>query len=377
MARRISNVRERKQGGYELRFTYEGKRYSVYGATPTDCREAEIEKRKELDAGITGNSITFDKYFVEAMRQKRQHLKEATVRQYESTYDNYIKSSIGNMQIRKIERRHCLKLQKDTNDKMGAIVANAVMLTLHTVLKSAVIDEIILRNPADNIKSIKTDHGKQARETIHRALTKEDTAIFINTLSNKWEYELFVFLFTTGCRIGEAGALHWNDIDYQNKSVYISRTLTTDENGSVIEGSSAKTETSTRKIPLSSITIEALHSQHRKMVALFGSEIQNVFLTPRGSYITARIANRTIMLNLNEIKRTSKYIDTFSVHCTRDTFATRCIESGMNMNTLKEILGHSSITMTADLYAHVLPVTKAAELQTVNTGITYTLPALA
>lgn len=377
MTRKLSNVKLRKNGSYELRFTYDGKRYSVYGATPAICKENEIEKRKELDAGITGNSITLDRYFNEAMRQKRQHLKEATVRQYEFTYNNYIKAELGNKQIKKIERRHCLALQKNTAEKMSAITANAAMLTLHTVLKSAVMDEIIIKNPADNIPAIKTDHGKKARETIHRALSKEDTALFINTLADKWEYELFVFLFTTGCRIGEAGALHWNDIDYQNKTVYISRTLTTNNKGTVIEGNTAKTETSTRKIPLNSITIDALHSQHEKMVALFGSKIQNVFLTPRGAYINGNIANKAIFRIRKQIADAGTYIEPFSVHCTRDTFATRCIESGMNMNTLKTILGHSSITMTADLYAHVLPDTKANEMQTVNTGITYTLPAMA
>ncbi|MBQ9032419.1 MAG: tyrosine-type recombinase/integrase [Parasporobacterium sp.] len=56
----------------------------------------------------------------------------------------------------------------------------------------------------------------------------------------------------------------------------------------------------------------------------------------------------------------------FSVHAFRDTFATRCIEQGMQPQTLKTILGHSSLKMTMDLYAHVMPNTKAEELSKTN-----------
>jgi Site-specific recombinase XerD len=379
MARRMTNVRERKQGGYELRFTYEGKRYSVYGATPTECKDAEIEKRKELDAGITGNNITLNNYYNEFIRQKKQHVKVSTVVEYKKQYDNHIKSALGGKCIKNIERRHCLALQKEVSEKVSDTTANIVMVTLHSILKGAVMDEIIMKNPADNIPAIKTDKGKQARTTIHRALTIKETSDVLNDMSDKWEYELFIFLFTTGCRIGEAGALHWGDINYTDNSVFIQRTITKDDESRMIEGDTAKTDSSTRKIPLSSITVEALHSQYNKMTARFGLQTSsdNVFLTTTGLLLYSAVVNAIIERSLKRLAKKKIIIEPFTVHCTRDTFATRCAESGMNMNTLKEILGHSSITMTADLYAHVLPVTKVTELQTVNTGITYTFPTMA
>ena len=53
----------------------------------------------------------------------------------------------------------------------------------------------------------------------------------------------------------------------------------------------------------------------------------------------------------------------FTCHGFRHTFATRAIEAGMQPQVLKTILGHSSLAMTMDLYSHVLPDTKAEEMQ--------------
>ena len=70
------------------------------------------------------------------------------------------------------------------------------------------------------------------------------------------------------------------------------------------------------------------------------------------------------------LNRTVDKINSFGIefehvhpHTLRHTFATRCIENGMPPQVLKTILGHSSLSMTMDLYAHVLPNTKAEEMQ--------------
>ena len=63
------------------------------------------------------------------------------------------------------------------------------------------------------------------------------------------------------------------------------------------------------------------------------------------------------------------YFAPFSVHGFRDTFATRCIEQGMQPNTLKSLLGHSSLKMTMDLYAQVLPDTKHKELERISFAV--------
>ena len=91
-------MKQRSNGKYELRFTVDGKRYSVYGDTPTECKAKEIQKRQDIAEGITGNNCTVDSYFKEFERQKLQTVKATTVRDYRMAYDGRIKQYLGNME---------------------------------------------------------------------------------------------------------------------------------------------------------------------------------------------------------------------------------------------------------------------------------------
>ncbi|MCH4266501.1 MAG: site-specific integrase [Solobacterium sp.] len=373
MARKYQNIKQRSNGKYELRFTINGKRHSVYGDTPADCRNKEIQKRQEIDSGITGTNITLNSYFEEFIRQKKDTVKPNTIGTYKAIYKNNIKSEIGNMKLKNIERRHVLNTQRKIAEKVSNANANYSIVLLYSIMKHAVMDGLISTNPADNIPSLKDNERIAARDTIHRALTIDETNMFLDALSNDWLYEAFVFLFTTGCRIGEAGALRWSDIDYTKNMIHICKTITRDADGAISEGL-PKTKTSKRDIPMSIITRDMLDCQKGKMTARFGKQNDDahVFCTAKGNTITASPIDIVIVRALNRMKKHNICIQPFTVHATRDTFATRCIESGMNMNTLKTILGHSSLAMTADLYAHVLPTTQQKEMLMVNTGIVET-----
>ena len=369
MARKYQNMKQRSNGKYELRFTVDGKRYSVYGDTPTECKAKEIQKRQDIAEGITGNNCTLNSYFNEFIRQKTQSIKAQTIRGYKTAYKCHIKDSLGSMRIQNIERKNILQFQSELAKQLKPTSANYVITSLSTILHYAVVDGIITKNPCDNVTKLRDDSEK-ARDTIHRALTVEETNQFLNEASNDWMYELFVFLFTTGCRIGEAGALRWSDIDYANNCIHINRTVTGSIEGKRIEGT-PKTQTSKRDIPLMKITSDALDSQQEKLEArgFIQTESDHVFQTVNGKPIDCKGFDRIILRLLKHLSKQGIEIEHFSVHATRDTFATRCIESGMNMNTLKTILGHASLAMTADLYAHVLPNTKQKEMLMVNTGI--------
>lgn len=80
-----------------------------------------------------------------------------------------------------------------------------------------------------------------------------------------------------------------------------------------------------------------------------------------GGYVCSDVVVRDIKYTL---KGTG--IEYFTPHAFRDTFATRAIEAGMNPQTLKEILGHSSYSMTMDLYAHVMENTKQKEMNLIQ-----------
>ena len=86
-----------------------------------------------------------------------------------------------------------------------------------------------------------------------------------------------------------------------------------------------------------------------------------LFVSPEGNLLSDVCVNREIG---RKCKKTG--IEKFTAHAFRDTFATRCIESGMNPKTLQEILGHADIGITMNLYCHVMDETKVVEMNNVK-----------
>ncbi|ETP70919.1 site-specific recombinase XerD, partial [Lachnospiraceae bacterium JC7] len=245
---------------------------------------------------------------------------------------------------------------------------NQVMKLLNCIMKAAKVEGVIDRNPCEGVKNLKRTE-QEARETIHRALTLEETEEFFRAAKdrNSWYLPLYEFLINTGCRIGEAGALQRSDIDIKNNVIHIRRTITISEVGIEI-GESPKTKTSKRDIPMNDAIKTAIQKQEQQNRDLFGDIISlnsHIFSSMNGGFISSTVVIRDIKATL---KNTG--IDYFTPHAFRDTFATRAIEAGMNPQTLKEILGHSSYSMTMDLYAHVMENTKQKEMNLIriNTG---------
>ena len=108
--------------------------------------------------------------------------------------------------------------------------------------------------------------------------------------------------------------------------------------------------------------ILAKQRKKRSIVISIDKEENRVFVSVFGKMVDNSIVNKAIRSALARLDGKGKPIEDFTVHALRDTFATRYIEQGGSPQTLKTILGHSSLAMTMDLYSHVLPNTKQKEM---------------
>ena len=369
MAKLGAGVRKTSTGTLEKRFTVNGKRYSVYGKTQKELTEKELQRRKEIAAGIyTANrNITLDKYFTELINSKRRLVKGNTLRVYISIYNNHIKPAMGSKKIKLIERREVQLLQNSIADELSISTANMAVRIIKIILNEAVNDDIIAKNPANGVKAIK-DNNK-ATETYHRALSNEEQAAFMQEIKNDFYYEFIALLISTGMRSGEAAALTWNDIDYKNNVIHITNTMTYTETGELVAGDTPKTSAGKRDIPLTDTIKHILAMQRSKMGNIISMNNKNVFMSVYGGYVYNRAINAAITEALKRLEAKGTHIDHFTAHALRDTFATRYIEQGGKPQTLKVILGHSSFSMTMDLYAHVLPNTKQQEMDRINIAI--------
>ncbi|MBQ7954545.1 MAG: site-specific integrase [Lachnospiraceae bacterium] len=175
---------------------------------------------------------------------------------------------------------------------------------------------------------------------------------------------MIAFLLCTGMRIGEASALTWQDIDYKNNVIHVTKTVSRTDKGEYMIGT-PKSRTSVRDIPLNDAIKSVLNSQKEKQKRMHSNVVnmsQNVFENLFGGMVYNSSVNKAITETLKRLEEKGQYIDHFSAHALRDTFATRYIEQGGSPQVLKTILGHSSLAMTMDLYSHVLPNTKQKEM---------------
>ncbi len=373
MARLAQGVRKRPDGTLEKRFTVDGKRYSIYGANNKELQQKEKEIRKQIEAGIyTDNrNITLNEYFYEWERNRQGVVKASTAKSTRMRYEKHIKPVLGNRRIQKIEKREIIALQQNLSTDHKASVVNLIICNLKSILKGAVEDEIIIKNPAATAKPLRTDESQKATDTIHRALTREEQEAFLLESKDDWLYEFFCFSLCTGMRILEIGALEWRDIDYINNVIHVTKTLSLTQTHEYVV-TSPKSEASKRDIPMNETIRRILLNQKKKMLLVFGGNSVKmdgrIFVTSTGKVINAANFLNVMKRILRELDKKGVHLERFSHHAFRDTFATRYIEHGGNMQTLKTILGHSTLAMTADLYAHVLPDTKQKEMQIIEKG---------
>ena len=195
----------------------------------------------------------------------------------------------------------------------------------------------------------------------------------------------------SGLRPGEAYALTEKDIDFENNVIYVNKTLIYQkwehmgDTKKTFHLDGPKTYCSVREVPMSTMAREALrrqikqkrvvsskkHAMVLKRAAPKGFEdllFTTIYDTPLESQIVNDAIDR-ILKEMNYIREEAEVLDDIHPHCFRHTFATRCIESGMNPKTLQKILGHATLEMTMNLYVHVTEERKVLEIDTFNTYI--------
>ena len=390
MARKAAGFTVRTDGRIMKTFTLNGKRFAVYGKTVKECREKELKKRQELEEGQykSGKTLTVAEYFDRWIEAKRDTVKETTLRtdrvllnRISETVIDEAGTTFGSLKLVKVEVQNVRDLQKAlqkelrTRDKNGRKTTRKGMTTrttndsitlLKQVYKSALVERIVQWNPVEGVKPVKRTE-EQARDTIHRALTREETTAFMNAAqdAHSWYFPLYTFLLNTGCRLGEAGAILPRDLT--KKGVRICKTLTRTECGGYEIGKETKTAAGMRVIPLNEAARGAV-DDHKQINAMLsdGNVIafdKPVFTAPQGGLLKSANVNYDIKKICE-----SAGVERFSVHAFRDTFATRCVESNMQVKMLMEILGHTDIQMTLGLYAHAMDNQKAEQLNAVKFG---------
>lgn len=365
MARLPQGMRRTPNGKIELRFSYNGKRYSVTGIDVPDVLEKEREKLEELQTTgyVLNKDIRIEQYYVEFLKLWGNGVKPATANIFKICCRKYVLPALGKCKVKDLEVRQIQDFYDSLIDVKGIKVttANEYLTGLSKMLKEACNDGIRKDNPCTRVRRRKNTEAR-AIDTIHRALSKEEQEQFEKAIKGSWSEYFIMFMLYTGCRCGEVAALKWSDIDFKNNTIQIKRTVTKDENGKKVISKTTKTKSGEREIPLKETPRKCLLEQKKRNFALYGKAGKEdmIFLSPNyGRIIDVSLIERAIKIALRKMPGVEK----FTSHALRDTFATRFLEAGGSMKALQVILGHADYKTTANLYAHVLPDTKAEEME--------------
>lgn len=254
-------------------------------------------------------------------------------------------------------------------------------ITLHALFKGAVENDYLQKNPAENLKLKHRDNDSEER----RVLTREEQRIFKEYSKNTLYNNAYCLVLETGLRAGEIGGLQWDDIDFDNKVIYVQRTILQDAQKGGFYFGEPKTNKSKRKIPLTNEAVSILNNQRliqnklKKRSKNWNNDWDGlVFTTINGNPVgssTFRSMMIRIVKNINLDRQCNAENEVYEefqhcyMHSLRHTFATRCIENGVQPKTLQKILGHSTLSTTMDLYVHVTDEQIFSEMSKMNDGI--------
>lgn len=357
-------AKKRSDGRYCETFRFNGKRYSVYAKSIPEVRAKAQEKLRSLEAGeMDLRNPTLSAYYEEFTNIRRREIKESTIRSQKCQFDNissYVMANgktFGEMRIKDITRRDIENVRQGLLDA-GKTPQNLnnCFAHLNHVFSNAVLDDTIPKNPCKALKQLKRD-TPLIGENKHRALTIEETKKFFEVAEERQSYYLNIFLMMikTGMRIGEVSALYPTDINKTKGFIHVRRSIVRDEAGAYLVGDSAKTESGQRDIPLTADVLQIINNQKELNRSIFGLDMGKLlFRSAKGEILREYAVNR-------EIKRICEKagIEYFTCHAFRNTFATRFIEQRpQDYKILSEILGHKDVSITLNLYTHVMTENK-------------------
>ena len=363
MANLPKGITKRPDGRYSIRVMRDGQKVQKYAKTRKEAESILREISYELEHGTYRKDTkqTCDQWCkIWLETYKKPSIKASTIAEYQCYYKVHIQPMIGKARLQSVKASTIQKIlnSMQENDYSEQVIKH-VFVVVNGMMKQAVKEGLILVNPADGVTLPK---GKPKES--HTAMTVSEQQLFTECIQDS-DQVLNSFLqlqLCTGLRFGECAALQWQDIDLKNKVLHVRHTVHVVNGADVL--TSPKTRCSLRDVPLMPKAVEVLRKEKARTA---GQKViafdRYLFDGGNGRAVTLQTLNRYMKRICKQIRQNGNEFPDLTSHDLRHTFATRAVENGMPPQTLKAILGHSSLAMTMDLYSHVLGDQKQAGIE--------------
>lgn len=374
MAKKGENIYRRKDGRWEGRYIKGRKENGkphygyVYGYKYKEVKARLLPLKccyagqQTVYARFNGTLNDWVRCYMEGAMRSR--IKSSTYTYYHGLLHGHILPALGSKKLTSIvsdDVRGFVDLLEEKGLSPNSI--RGIFAMLNRVIKSEVKKNILITNPCADVE-LPNKEVPQIEPLNRDAQRRLEVA----ALADEDGIAVMLALYT-GMRIGEISALQWSDVDLDAGVLHVNSTvqripnMKEERNKTSLIFDKPKSLYSNRVIPLTAKLIELLEAEQKKTTSNYVVSCQDSFAEPR-----------TVRYRYYRIVRAAG-ISPIHFHGLRHTFATRCIETGMDVASLSRILGHSSIKMTLDIYTGATMEHKIASMQKLDTMYDKALPA--
>ena len=313
----------------------------------------KIEFEENDSTLVAKPKIKFKELCNEWLELYKTQVKKSTFKAQMYVIENHVLPYYADMYVDKIQLKHCQKYANQQREKLVKY-HNSVNLA-YRILQHGVHLGYIKDNPAVNIIRPKAKKSKYVpnwwtKEELNQFLTCVDQSEFDSNV--KTNLRLLAY---TGMRKGEALALLWSDIDFDNNTISIYKTVARTEDGYTIENDGAKSEAGTRTVSIDAHTMNALKKhrlEQKKVLFMLGlkdkGDEQLVFSSEENKLLYTDFIN----YYMNKIIEDNK-LRHITVHQLRHTHVSILFEMGATVKDVQDRVGHKDYKTTMDIYNHI------------------------
>lgn len=348
---KYKGVFERDDGRWAACPTIDGKRRWFYGRTEEEVQEQVDEARYLAKRGriVLGTRQTVEQFLEEWLAgMKPPRIRERSYIMYGGHIRRAL-PTIGAIRLTKLTSRHLQLFYADLGETHAPATIRAMHAVLHQALEQAVRWDLLVRNPADGVQLPKREQAERL------TLTRDQVRVLLEGTSGTRWHAFLALMCSTGLRIAEEAGLLWTDLDEANQTLSVHQQVLRRTGAGLCYGP-VKSRSSYRTIPLPTGVLQAL-KKHRAIQAeerlKKGPEWEDhglIFPTLAGKPNDPRWIRDSFNRILEELE-----LPRITPHQLRHTAATLLLEENKHPLGVKNLLGHSSVAITLDVYSHVTP----------------------
>ncbi len=323
--------------------------------TKREAEEWMRQSRYEVDSGLSAenHNITLDEYHKKWLSIKQMKVRARTLDDYQRYCRLYIVPHFGSRPMRSVKTADINEFYVSLISRgIGIPTIDYVHRVLRTIFSNAIREGVVSGNPC-----IYASHPRKRKSRNAEVMSENDVVAFLNLADETKFGMLFRTAVTTGMRLGELLGLTWRDINFEKGKIQVNKQIPTRHlKGMRREAMETKTESGNRILPVGSLLLDLqLHFElQRKHITFMGSSWKDqnlVFPSGRGTPLQAGYPQKAC----KQIFATIGLDNSFTFHNLRHTAASIMLNNGMSLVEVSKYLGHSSPTITAEIYAHVMP----------------------